>query len=252
MLQTQRWKKRLQLLLGGKSSGHLTSSPVCDATLRCFSSPTCSHVGRNQILARVEAPHAQTVNVRDSPHTQQQLFHGGDVNVLRGACRQHGGRTVATSTVIIKLKISHRKVSCFVFTFHQYPENILCDGKCCSNNKHREQEGADRICYLVFRLWTTEVQTNKKISIAATTHFSSSNIFISASIQSLPNRQPGQGAFWSVEPRVKAALAWTNTKLAVQVLLCAAKSAKWQTRCQASLQHADNLCFAGGPACKIK
>lgn len=39
-----------------------------------------------------------------------------------------------------------------VFTFHQYSEDVLCDGKCRSNDEHREQERANRICYFIFRL----------------------------------------------------------------------------------------------------
>ena len=40
-----------------------------------------------------------------------------------------------------------------VFTFHQYSEDIPCDGKCRSNDESGEQERANWICYFIFRLW---------------------------------------------------------------------------------------------------
>lgn len=48
-----------------------------------------------------------------------------------------------------------------LLTFHQYPENILCDGQCCPNHEHRKKEGADGICCFIFRLLTTRGDSSK-------------------------------------------------------------------------------------------
>lgn len=95
----------------------------------------------------------QAVDGGDSSHRQQQLSHRVDVDVLRSAC---GEKHKADARCHERTTCSQRKGYFHdkhpVFTFHQYSEDVLCDGKCRSNDEHREQERANRICYFIFRL----------------------------------------------------------------------------------------------------
>lgn len=51
-----------------------------------------------------------------------------------------------------------------LLTLHQYPENILGDREGRPQNQGREQEGANWICYFIFRLWVTQASKRKRIS----------------------------------------------------------------------------------------
>lgn len=51
-----------------------------------------------------------------------------------------------------------------LLTLHQYPDNILGDREGRPQNQGREQEGANWICYFIFRLWVTQASKRKRIS----------------------------------------------------------------------------------------